>query len=113
MSLSKQQQTFTLNASKLIQYIFSKNYSCTFGDAYRSPEQAEIYAKQGKGIQDSLHCQRLAVDLNLFSPDGIYLSDAKEYEQFGIFWESLDPLNRWGGRFKMRNDANHFEMREK
>lgn len=107
MSLSDKQKVFTKNVAKLIEYIFFKNYSCTFGEAFRSKEQAEIYAKQGKGIKDSLHCQRLAIDLNLFSPEGKYLTQTKDYEQFGIFWESLHPENRWGGRFK---DGNHFEI---
>lgn len=112
MKLSQQQALFSEHVGMLIDYIYSCRYSCTFGDAYRSPEMAEIYAKQGKGIKDSLHCKRLAIDLNLISPEGSYLIDSKDYEKFGIFWENLDTQNRWGGHFKSRPDGNHFERQE-
>jgi hypothetical protein len=31
---------------------------------------------------------------------------------YGEYWKSLNPLNRWGGDFKMKkgkSDAGHFE----
>lgn len=111
MNLSTKQKVFALNVSKLIQYIMMQGYSCTFGEAYRTPEQAEIYAKNGKGIQDSLHCKRLAIDLNLFSPTGDYLTQSDDYELFGKFWESMSSDNVWGGRWK-KKDGNHFQMSE-
>jgi len=67
------------------------------------------YEQAGKGIKESLHCKRLAVDLNLFSPDGDYLSDTESHRVFGEFWESLDPKNKWGGRF---SDGNHYQRDE-
>lgn len=73
---------------------------------------AAIYAKEGKGIVKSLHCDRLAIDINLFTSDGILLQDKKSYEPFGEYWETLDPRNRWGGRFKTLVDSVHFEMQE-
>ena len=116
MKLSEQQSEFARDVAKLIDYIDESGYSCTLGEAYRTPEQAAIYAKQGKGINDSLHCKRLAVDINLFSPKGEYLQDSKSYNPFGIFWESLHPANRWGGNFVKHggkiNDGNHFERKE-
>lgn len=108
MKLTEHQSAFAKDISNFITLIFERNYSVTFGEAYRTPEQAEIYAKEGKGIKNSLHCQRLAIDLNLFDKDGHYMSDTKSYEEIGVLWESLNPLNRWGGRFK-RADGNHFE----
>lgn len=112
MKLILEQNVFAQNVGKLLEFIYSKNYSCSFGESYRTPEQAAIYAKEGKGIVDSLHCKRLAVDLNLFSPHGDYLSKTEDYKLFGEFWESLHPQNRWGGRFKSRPDGNHFEMND-
>lgn len=114
MTLSEHQQAFAADAAKLILYINQHSYSCTFGEAYRTPEQAAIYAREGKGIADSLHIERLAVDLNLFNSQNQYLTDRPSYEQFGIYWESLNPLNRWGGYFTTKygghiSDANHFE----
>ena len=111
MNLSDKQKEFAHHASLLISYIFSQGYSCTFGETFRTPEQAMIYAKNGKGILNSLHCKRLAIDLNLFSPEGKYLTDSALYEKFGTWWEILHPENRWGGRFP-KPDGNHFERRE-
>lgn len=108
MSLSQQQQKFSLDVAKLINFIYENGYSCTFGETYRTKEQALIYAKEGKGIIDSLHCQRLAVDLNIFDPSQKLLTNTKDYEKFGIYWESIDPINRWGGKFT-RADGDHFE----
>ena len=109
--LWEKQALFTQNIASLLQFINSKGYSVTFGEAYRTPEQAAIYAKNGKGIVDSLHIRRLALDLNLFDGDGIYLTDHDFYEPFGEYWETLHRFNRWGGRFK-RDDSNHFEMQD-
>lgn len=111
MDLWHQQALFARDVGKLIAYIFGEGYSCTLGEAYRTVEQAKIYAQEGKGIVDSLHCQRLAIDLCLFSPKGIYLEDAPSYKEFGSFWESLDNANRWGGKFS-NGDANHFERKK-
>ena len=111
MSLAKSQQTFSLDIIKLLLFMQSKGYSFTFGDAYRDPELAAIFAKEGKGIVNSLHCKRLAIDINLFSPQGILLSTTNDHEMFGKYWESLNPANRWGGRF-IRQDGNHYERNE-
>lgn len=114
MKLSEHQSAFALDVARLITRINVAGYHCTFGEAYRTPEQAAIYAKEGKGILHSLHIQRIAIDLNLFNNQFQYLTDPKDYEQFGIFWEGLDPLNRWGGYFETKYgghiaDSNHFE----
>lgn len=111
MKLYDKQIIFTRNVARLIDYIYTQNYFCTFGELYRTPEQAKIYADQGKGIIDSLHCKRLAIDINLFTSDGSYLTDTKYYRPIGQMWETLHTLNRWGGRFK-RADGNHFEMQD-
>lgn len=107
--LSKEQQLFAKDVGILINYIYSQGYSCTFGEAFRTHEQAQIYAREGKGIVDSLHCQRLAIDLNLFK-DNNYLDKTEDYQFLGTFWESLSSQNGWGGKFK-REDGNHFERR--
>jgi len=110
MKLSQKQSVFALNIASLINYIDKSGYSVTFGDAYRSPELARLYAKQGKGIIKSLHCQRLAIDLMLHNKAGDWVTEPSEYKPFGTFWKSLNPANRWGGDFTKRIDAVHFEM---
>lgn len=111
MRLSEQQAAFARDVAKLINWIFDNGFAVTLGEAFRTAEQAEIYAKEGKGIKDSLHCKRLAIDLFLFDHEGHYLQDKKDYQEFGVFWESLNPHNRWGGNFS-RVDCVHFERRE-
>lgn len=111
MELWKQQAQFAEDVAMLINFIFKSGYYCTFSDAYRSPEMAALYEKEGKGIKDSQHCKRLAVDLNLFDPDGNFIAqDDEAYEKFGAYWEKLDGSNRWGGRFA-RKDLDHYERR--
>lgn len=115
MTLRQKQSLFAKNVAILINHIYDMGYEVTFSDAYRSPEQAKLYAKAGKGIVDSLHCKRLAIDLNLFDSSGKWLVDKKDWEQFGLYWESLNKMNRWGGFFVEKYkgkivDSNHFEM---
>ena len=113
MLLHDRQIAFTKNVGLLIAFIYSKNYSATFGDAFRSAEQAALNAASGKGIANSLHCKRLAIDLNLFDAAGSYVTDKASYEPFGIYWKTLSPLNKWGGDFVHLVDSNHFEMTDK
>lgn len=112
MKLQEKQAKFAENVSALIAFIVKKGFCCTFGETFRTKEQAELYEKSGKGIANSLHCQRLAVDLNLFDPHGNYLTHSDDYKIFGDFWKTLHPDNRWGGDWK-RKDGNHFEMQDK
>jgi hypothetical protein len=111
MKLLEEQFIFTKNVAKLIQYIYSSGYKCTLGEVFRTKEQAQIYAREGLGIIDSLHCSRLAIDLNLFSPKDVYLTQNSDYLPFGRYWENLHPHNYWGG-FYPRKDSGHFEMKE-
>lgn len=111
MTLGEKQREFTRLVSLLINYAYQQKFEFTFGEAWRPPEMAELYAKQGKGIKNSLHTKRLAIDLNLFQ-NGKYLTDSKDYEILGKYWESLstDQLQCcWGGRFS-KPDGNHFSI---
>lgn len=107
--LALKQEIFSQNVAKLIEYIYSKGYRCTMGEAFRTKEQALYYAQHGLGIVHSQHCERLAIDLNLVDPSGKFLWDEKDYEPFGKYWESLNPSNH-SGAFWHRVDADHFEM---
>ena len=112
MKLWSNQALFAHNVARLIEYIFKSGYYCTLGEAWRTAEQAAIYAANGKGIKDSLHCKRLAIDLNLFDAEGNYLTEGKYYKRFGDYWITLHIDNRHGGRFN-RKDHGHFEMNVK
>lgn len=108
-TLGQKQRRFTQYVALLIQYAYARGYELSFGEAYRTPEQAKLNAQAGTGIANSLHTQRLAIDLNLFK-DGVYLTQSEYYEPLGRFWEGLAPDCRWGGRFKPRADGNHFSI---
>jgi len=109
MTLREKQSLFVELVAGLIEYATLEGYQLTFGETYRSPEEAARLAKLGLGIAKSLHTQRLAIDLNLFK-DGKYLSSSKAHEPLGNWWELLHPLCRWGGRFA-RVDGNHYELK--
>lgn len=108
MTLGEKQRLFTRLVGKLIEYAYASGYELTFGDAYRSPAQARQNAQAGKGIVNSLHCERLAIDLNLFI-GGVYQTDSAAYKALGEYWETLGPDCKWGGRFS-RPDGNHFSI---
>lgn len=108
MTLGEKQRLFTRLVGKLIEYAYASGYELTFGDAYRSPQQARLNAQAGSGIVNSLHCERLAIDLNLFN-DGVYQTDSAAYKPLGEYWEKLGPECCWGGRFS-KPDGNHFSI---
>lgn len=109
MSLSKEQAAFLLDACKLIQYATSLGWTVTGGELYRTAEQQAIYFKAGKSkTMQSNHLRRLAIDLN-FLRDGDPVWDKAKLADIGAYWESLNPLNRWGGNFKSLPDVPHFE----
>jgi hypothetical protein len=109
MTLGEKQKLFALNIGKLIIWAYGEGFELTFGEAFRTPEQAALNAKSGKGISNSLHTQRLAVDLNLFKA-GQFLDKSEDHFPLGNYWKSLHPLNRWGGDFQSRPDGNHYSM---
>lgn len=106
--MSKLQERFAQDAAKLIQKAAELGYGVTLGDAYRTPAQASANAASGAGIANSLHCERLAIDLNLFK-DGVYITDERGHRELGTWWETLSAGHRWGGRFK-RPDPNHYSI---
>ena len=108
MSLGDKQRRFTQCIGRLIAWAYENGYELTFGDAYRSPEQATANAKAGTGIAASVHTQRLAVDFNLFI-DGTFQQTTEAHKPLGDYWKSLDPDARWGGDFT-KPDGNHYSF---
>jgi hypothetical protein len=78
----------------LIQFATEKGFDLTFGDAW---------AQHGHQ-KNSLHYDRLAIDLNLFK-DGSYMLQTEDHRILGEFWESLG--GSWGGHF---DDGNHYSL---
>lgn len=110
MSLVIEQAAFMEDVAKLIMYVHSiQGWQVTGGELWRTPEQQEVYVKTGRSrTMKSNHLRRLAIDLNFFK-DGRLIWDKRLLSQFGDYWESLNPKNRWGGNFKSLVDVPHFE----
>jgi hypothetical protein len=106
MTLRQKQSLFAQLVGLLIAEAYRQGYELTLGEAYRPPETAALMAKQGKGITNSNHVLKLAIDVNLFK-DGVYLSSSASHKPLGDYWKKLNPLCRWGGDF---NDGNHYSL---
>ncbi len=100
MTLRQKQSLFAVLLAKLIVWIHMQEWDVTLGDGY-------VHDARGH-MPGSLHAVRLAQDLNLFD-DGKWIKDGNDprWTQIGEYWERLNPLCRWGGRFR---DANHFSL---
>jgi hypothetical protein len=107
MTLGQKQELFSRLMVKLLFFIHERGYEVRFGDFFRDPRvHGAAGVKVGYSHKDSTHKFKLAGDLNLFK-DGKFLTEDKDHEPFGIYWESLHPLCRWGGRFE---DGNHYSL---
>lgn len=106
MTLRQKQSLFVRLVARLIDHATELGFELTFAEAYRSPEEAKRLEKLGKGIANSLHTQRLAIDLNLFK-NGRYLTSTEAHRPLGEWWEQQHALCRWGGRFQ---DGNHYSL---
>lgn len=102
------QQEFAVCVAKLILWAEQNQIGITFGEAYRTPEQAHLNAQHGTGIVNSLHCQRLAVDLNVIE-NGKYITDPAPYLKLAAYWKTLHKDAAAGADFH-RKDYNHFSL---
>lgn len=107
-TVRQKQSRFVRSVARLIDHAHSLGFELTFGEAWRTQAQARLNAQSGAGISNSLHIDRLAIDLNLFK-DGIYLEDGESHRPLGTFWKSLGPDHCWGGDFS-RPDGNHYSI---
>jgi hypothetical protein len=108
MSLVAAQAAFLLDVGRLVHYATDQGWVVTAGELYRTPEQQELYVKTGRSkTMNSLHLKRLAIDLNFFK-DGKLVYDKQQIAPLGAYWESLDPLNSWGGNGVTLVDVPHF-----
>lgn len=107
MTLGEKQRAMTKMVGLLIEKIYASGYEATLGDAYRDPRlHGPMGSKVGYGAANSVHKERLAIDLNLFK-NGVFLQSSEDHKPFGEFWESMGGT--WGGRFSTP-DGNHYSM---
>ena len=125
----KEQALYLADEARLNLWIHEKSrLTAIGGERQRSgdTQQAKFDAGLSKARRgESQHEVLKAQDLEFFSGDGRWLKvpdqdDAmgialhrSRVEHVGIKWESLDPLNFWGGNIKGLYDPGHFERREK
>lgn len=104
------QSVFAHRIAKLILRAEDIGYEVTLGEAWRSPEEAARLASIGLGIKRSLHCDRLAMDLNLFK-NGIWLTKSEDHRPIGLIWEAMSDAHAqcvWGGSWG--SDGNHYSI---
>jgi hypothetical protein len=107
-TLGQRQRLHVQLTAKLIEFIYAQGLEATWGETYRTPQQAAANAASGAGILNSLHIERLAVDLQIFK-DGVYATDVAVYKPLADYWLTLDPLCRAGYYFHSV-DADHFSI---
>lgn len=107
-TLREKQSRFAREAALLILKAYELGYEVTFGEFWRTPQQAKWNAERGIGTATSLHIDRLAVDLNLFK-DGRYITDGEGHTELGAWWKELKEDHRWGGDFQ-KKDYNHYSI---
>jgi hypothetical protein len=86
------------------------------GDSIDKPHEDSPHRRDGG------HFKGIAVDVNLHKcrhvpahdfecPSPEYLTATAAHEPFGVFWEGLHPLARWGGRFR-HPDGTHYSLED-
>ncbi len=99
--------------SKLIaKLIYLTPCDIQMGEAWRSAETCALYAKEGKGIKNSCHQMRLALDLNVWV-NGKLSNKKEDYQLLGDTWKSFSENEFtcvWGGDFKSLSDFYHFSI---
>jgi len=104
MGMVEKQAKFAGMVARLILQAEAMGYQVTLGEAWRSDFEAARLMAARKGVRRSLHCERLAVDLNLFR-GGVWLLASEDHRPLGEWFESIGGA--WGGRF---GDGNHYSL---
>lgn len=108
MTNVEEQAEFLQDVALLIQKAREMGFLVTGGELFRTVEQQQIHMKAGRSsTMNSLHLSRRAIDLNFFK-DGKLTYDKKLLAPLGAYWESLSPLNSWGGNGVKLVDTPHW-----
>jgi hypothetical protein len=118
MTLGEHQEAFAVDLIALIHEAHRMGFKVRVGEVWRPQAMQDIYVAQGKSkTRNSQHTKKLAVDLYLFK-DG-KMATAAQIRPLGYWWQSLNPINRWGGSWgglveagkSAFIDAPHFERK--
>jgi hypothetical protein len=106
-TLGCKQELFARYVVKLLAKIHELGWEARLGEVFRPQEMQDLYVRTGRSkATHSYHQDKLAIDLAFITCDGKEISDAQK-KSLGEYWESLDPLNSWGGFFAFV-DKPHF-----
>jgi hypothetical protein len=107
MTLGQHQEAFSRDLVKLLSKAFELGYEVRIGEVERTVEQQQIYIKTGRSkTMDSRHLKKCAADLH-FIKGGVLCYP----QELGTYWETLSPLNSWGGNWNSFKDKPHFERK--
>lgn len=107
MTLGEHQEAFSRNLVSLLAHAHSLGYNIRIGEVQRPVEMQKLYVRQGRSkTMNSQHLNKCAADLHFFKDKKLVYP-----KELGAFWESLDPLNSWGGNWRSFKDEPHFERR--
>jgi len=118
MTLREHQSAFANDVMRLLRFAFDNKLEVTFGEVFRTQEQQALHVKAGRSkTMYSMHCKRLAIDINFFF-NGVFIDDYTKspaqlnerrliFTKLAEYWESLDKMNTAG--FRWGWDDNHFE----
>lgn len=122
MSYSNKQWSFLKDVALLITFCAKRHWKVTGGELWRSSEEQDRKYRLGLSKArggESKHQSRMAIDLNFWNEDGIYMpyierdEGREEHDRqlalIADYWESLNPKNKAGLRFKTFRDPYHFE----
>lgn len=112
MPLGARQELFMRLLGQFLVWLYAQGYTVRGGELLRDPRIAQMNDVNGTGISNSLHIDKLAIDLNLFR-NGAWLNKTEDHAAPGAYWKSLHPLCAWGGDFKppTKPDGNHYSIR--
>jgi len=109
MRLGAKQELFMRLLPRLLDKAHELGFEIRGGDLFRDPRShGEPGQRIAYGRKWSVHKLKLAIDLNLFK-DGKWMTETKDHEELGLWWERQHDLCRWGGHY---DDGNHYSLED-
>jgi hypothetical protein len=105
MKLGEHQEAFSRDLVKLMTRALELGYGIRMGEVQRPLEMQKMYLKMGRSkTLKSEHLNKCAADLHFTKAGQLCYP-----QSLGDYWESLNPLNQWGGNWHSFKDAPHFQ----
>jgi peptidoglycan L-alanyl-D-glutamate endopeptidase CwlK len=106
LTLGGHQEAFARDLVSLLTFAFENGYKARIGEVERTVEQQKLYYTTGRSkTMNSMHLKKCAADIHFIDKDGKLCYP----KLLGNYWESLNPLNQWGGNWSRFVDKPHFQ----